>query len=169
MLRAVRILALSALMAVTLLSAQVAFAAPAQWETVDVTIHPEEGGGVLLVSGQLPESVTLPAQAELAVPAGGQLQWIGQILGGAASADPELQYTKRTVGSSDVYAFTLTKSRIAQIEVPLTAGQQFDGTTYSSAVGWTADRDVPSVRMNIRVPAGAQIATGTPGRGAARW
>lgn len=163
MLRFYRFFSFTIVVAATLFSAQVTLAVPAQWETVDVTIHPEGGGAVLLVSGQLPESVTLPAQAELAVPAGGELQWIGQILGGAASADPELQHTMRTVGDSDVYTFTLTKSRTAQIEVPVSSAQVFDGTTYTSRVGWTADQNVPSVRLSIRVPAAAQVATGTAG------
>ena len=102
------------MVAAAFFSAQSAFAAVAQWETVDVTVHPEQNGGVLLISGQLPGSVTLPAQAELAVPAGGELQWIGQILGGAASADPELQYAKRTVGGWSMFSPSPSPSHVSR-------------------------------------------------------
>ena len=94
------------------------FAAPATWERVDVTQHSEQGGGVLLVSGELPATASLPADAQLSVPAGSGLQWIGEILGGASADDPELKFTKTTVNGNDLYRFTLTKSRTAQIEVP---------------------------------------------------
>jgi hypothetical protein len=117
----------------------------------------------MLVSGELPATASLPAAGELSVPAGSQLQWIGEILGGASSEDPALQYTKTTVGGSDVYRFTLTKSRTAQIEVPIADDQPFDGTTYTSALAWTATSAVPEVRLNVRVPQAAQIATAQVG------
>ena len=110
------------------------FAAPTTWERVDVTQHSEQGGGVLLVSGELPATASLPADAQLSVPAGSGLQWIGEILGGASADDPELKFTKTTVKGNDLYRFTLTKSRTAQIEVPLTESMAFDGTTYTSFV-----------------------------------
>jgi hypothetical protein len=119
----------------------------------------------MLVSGDLPSTASLPAQAELSVPAGSELQWIGEILGGDPTADPALKYAKTTVGGSDIYRFTLTKSRTAQIEVPIAQAQEFDGTAYSSAIAWTATQDVPEVRLSLRVPQAAQIAT--PQAGAA--
>ena len=77
----------------------------------------------------------------------------------------ELKFTKTTVKGNDLYRFTLTKSRTAQIEVPLTESMAFDGTTYTSFVAWTAAQDVPEVRLNLRVPRAAVIAT--PQAGAA--
>jgi hypothetical protein len=139
------------------------FAAPAAWERVDVTRHSGNDGSLLLVSGELPASATLPVEAQLSVPAGLELQWIGEILGGPASEDPELKYTKNTVGGVDVYRFTLTKARTAQIEVPTPGGQAFDGSTYTTSLLWTAAQDVPEVRLNLRVPQAAQIATPVAG------
>jgi hypothetical protein len=92
-----------------------------------------------------------------------ELQWIGEVLGGPASEDPELKYTKTTANGVDIYRFTLTKSRTAQIEVPTPGGQAFDGSTYTSSLSWTAARDVPEVRLNLRVPQAAQIATPVAG------
>lgn len=147
----------------TVASASIAFAAPASWQEIDVSLRSENSGGVMLISGTLPDTVSLPAEAELAVPAGSQLQWIGQILGGAASADPELKYTKATANGLDVYRFTLTKSRIAQVEVPTSAGAAFDGSSYTSALKWSAPQAVPEVRMSVRVPQGAQVPQAIPG------
>ena len=148
---------LSVVFAVALFSASVASARPASWQQVDVTVLPDESGGMMLVSGELPESVKLPAEAELSVPAGSTLQWIGEILGGDPSADPELTYTKSTVDGSDVYLFKLTKSRTAQIEVPVQGAAAFDGTNYVSSIKWSATQDVPRVRLSMRVPENAQI------------
>ena len=141
--------------------ASVAFAAPAQWQGVDVVSHPEASGGVVTVIGTLPETVALPAQAQLSVPAGAQIQWIGEILGGDPANDVKLTPTKTTVGAADVYSFTLTKARTAQVEF-ITSGPAFDGTSYTSSVNWTATQDIPEVRLALRLPAGAQIASPTP-------
>lgn len=138
-----------------------AVAAPIPWRGVDVTLHAEQSGGVMLVSGTLPETVPLPAEAEFSVPTGSSIQWIGEILGGDPAADPNLTYTKTTADGADTYRFTLTKSRNAQIEV-LTDGTVFDGSLYTMSLAWTPSQDVPEVRLIVRVPAGAQVATSTP-------
>ena len=161
--RPLRIVLVAATFALAASLTTTIFAAPVAWERVDVTQHSEQGGGVLLVSGELPATASLPADAELSVPAGSELQWIGEILGGASANDPELKFTKTTVKGNDLYRFTLTKSRTAQIEVPLTESMAFDGTTYSSFIVWTATQDVPEVRLSLRVPQAAQITTSSAG------
>jgi len=152
-----------AILVSALLWAGSAMAAPAKWQRVDVTLHSEQSGGVMLVSGELPESAKLPAEAELSVPAGSSLQWVGQILGGDPAADPELTYTKSAVNGSDVYRFTLTKSRNAQIEIVTSDAAGFDGTKYTPALKWTATQAVPEVRLSVRIPQGAQIVQAAPG------
>ncbi|MHB1341026.1 MAG: cupredoxin domain-containing protein [Coriobacteriia bacterium] len=152
-----------AMLVSALLWAGSAMAAPAKWQRVDVTLHSEQSGGVMLVSGELPESVKLPAEAELSVPAGSSLQWVGQILGGDPSADPELTYTKSAVDGSDVYRFTLTKSRNAQLEIVTSDAAGFDGTNYMPALKWAATQAVPEVRLNVRIPQSAQIVQAAPG------
>ena len=160
--RSLRSMFVATAFALTALSAVVVQAAPTAWENVDVTLHTEQAGSTLMVSGDLPESVKLPAEAELAVPAGSEVQWIGEILGGPPAEDPALEYTKTTVGGVDVYRVTLTKSRTAQIEVPK-PGQLFDGSSYSSAFKWTSAQDIPQVTLRLRVPQGAKLATAAPG------
>ena len=143
--------------ALALISSTTVFAAPAGWQRVDVTLHSEQTGGTLLVSGELPKTTALPAQAELSVPAGSQLSWIGEILGGDPSADPALKYTKTAVKGVDVYRFTLTKARTAQIEIPTPKPLAYDGTTYTPFVSWVSSQDVPEVKLSVRMPQGAQV------------
>ncbi|MDO9108689.1 MAG: hypothetical protein Q7U89_06820, partial [Coriobacteriia bacterium] len=145
------------------LSATSAVAAPVTWASVDVTMLSEQSEGVLLLTAHLPETATLPAQAELSVPKGSQIQWIGEIMGGAPEGDLELQKTMTTTGELDTYSFTLTSSRIAQIEILASDMLSFDGTTYASSIRWVPGQDVPQVRMAIRVPQTASITAEEPG------
>lgn len=143
--------------AVMAFSASPARAASVEWKTVDVTLQTEQGQSMLLVSGELPADASLPYETELAVPAGTDLQWIGEILGGPAADDPTLEYTKSTAEGMDVYKFTLTKSRIAQVEGLVQGMSGFDGANYTSSLKWTAWQPVGEVRLNHRIPASAQI------------
>lgn len=134
-----------------------AVAAQSAWSFVDVTLQYLNGQSLLLVGGELPEGTPLPYEGELAVPAGSQLLWIGEILGGPTENDPQVQYVKRTEGNLDIYTFTLTQSRVAQAEVYLLGGNTFDGQTYTSALKWQAWQDLPEVRVAHQLPRGAQI------------
>lgn len=162
MLRSIRF-ALLALVAAAIALPAPALAAPSTWQTVDVTLQTEQQQSMLLVSGELPASAKLPAEAELAVPAGTELQWIGQILGGAASSDPELKYVKSTDQGMDLYRFTLTKSRTAQVEGVVQGMTVPDGANFTSAMKWTAWQALPEVRMSQRVPKASQILSAAPG------
>ena len=154
-----RIVRLSVFAVLVLLIASIAapaFAAPSAWKFVDVTLQ-YDNRSLLLVGGELPEEILLPYEAELAVPAGSMLLWIGEGLGGPLADDPELKYEKRTEGGFDIYRFTLTQSRVAQVEVALSGVNSFDGVTYTSSLAWTAWQDLPEVRIAHRIPRGAQI------------
>ena len=134
-----------------------AVASTVGWERVDVTLHNEQSGGVILVQGTLPDSVGLPAQIELWAPEGSVLQWAGEILGGPASQDPGREVSKSTEGGHDVYRFTLEQSRQAQIEIMTGGDVSADGLEYSSSLVWTPAQDVPLVRLIVRVPQTAQV------------
>lgn len=149
--------------AISIFTASIAVAAPAVWEKVNVTLHSEPAGGVLLVSGDLPSDASLPAQVELPVPTAGRLQWIGEILGGDSSSDLAVEYTKSLAGVSDVYRFTLAKARTAQVEILTGEAQSFDGSVYSPSLRWTSSQAVPEVRMSVRIPQGSRIVTPSAG------
>ena len=144
------------------LQASLALAAPTPWTSIDVTLHPDQMDGLLLVSGELPETTELPFEAELAVPAGLEILWIGEVLRGAVEDDPELEYTKTTRGEVDVYQFTLTESRIAQIEGVMPGMVTASGANFSADVKWTAWQDIPSVRISTRLPQGASVSQADP-------
>ncbi|HSK48807.1 MAG TPA: hypothetical protein VLA05_12545 [Coriobacteriia bacterium] len=157
--RASRILVLLLTIALTLVPVLSAHAAdkPQPWKAIDVVVHTEDGSNLLIVSGELPESAKLPATVELAIPAGSELQWAGEILGGEVSADPSVEYTVSTRDGSDIYTFTLTKARTGQIEVvrpdliiPSAAASQAS-LTYSPA------GDVGELRMKYRLPQTAKV------------
>ena len=140
-------------------SAGVAFAKPATWETVDLVVHDNQGKQLLMVAGQLASGTALPAEVQLAVPAGLEVQWAGEILGGDVANDPAVTYTIAKSGDSDVYSFKLTKSRTAQIELAIPGAVVPSGSRYAGTLKWTPSQDVPTVQMGFRIPQGAEIAT----------
>lgn len=163
MFRASRFMLLAVMSLVIFAQATVALAEPSGWKTIDVTLQSEQQQSMLLVSGELPPNAKLPQEAELAVPAGMQLQWVGEILGGDPSKDPELKYVKSTENGMDIYRFTLTKARIAQVEGTVPGAASFDGTNYITGLKWTAWQAVPEVRISQRIPQGSQVVQAAPG------
>jgi len=157
-----------AVVLVTMLSAvSVAFAATnttQQWDSVDVIAQDDPSESILLVSGVLPEDVKLPAQVELSLPAGAQLFWAGEVLGGSADQDPSVTPTKATRDGMDVYTFTLSKGRRGQLEATVPAAATFDGSAYNASLKWSSSTPVPTVRLSVRMPQGSSVTT--PAQGA---
>ncbi len=149
--------------AVLLGGASVALAKSVPWDSVDLVVHDDQGKQLMILAGQVPTETALPAQVEIAVPAGLQLQWAGEILGGDPAKDPAVQYKITKVGNSDVYTFTLNKSRTAQLELAIPGAVQLAGSKYSAAVQWTPSQDVRELKIGFRVPAGAKIETPVEG------
>jgi hypothetical protein len=134
-----------------------AFAAPATWQAIDVIAHDEGSAAVILVTGTLPNAVKLPAEVELAIPAGSKIQWAGEILGGDPAQDPAVEYKVATKGELDVYTFTLTKARIGQIEVLSSSIFSAGNGVTNSSLSWTNHVDVAAFSIYTRVPQSAQI------------
>lgn len=134
-----------------------ALAAPVPPAAIDISVHDEQSGTILLVAGQLPLDTKLPAQMELAVPRGAQLQWAGELLGGEASADPEAEYTKRTEGDNDIYTLTLRQAPQAQVEVIAPGLVTRTATGGRGQLEWTPIADVDSARISFRIPVSAKI------------
>lgn len=149
----------------TLIAPSAALAQSAQWSRVDVTLHSESDADIMLVAGIMPQTAKLPIAAEIPVPAGSEVRWMGQILGGDPASDPELEQSKATVGGVDVYKFVLTKSPAMQIEVVSAEKTLYDGKTYRPTLKWASTQAIPEVRLSVRVPEGAKIVQ--PAEGAA--
>jgi hypothetical protein len=144
-------------------SASIAVAKPAPWDSVDLVIHDDQGTQLMILAGQLATETALPAQVELAVPSGLQLQWAGEILGGDAANDPAVTPKVTKVGTNDVYSFTLTKSRTAQLELLTPGAVRVDGAKYAAAIAWTPSQDLRELKIGFRIPSGAQLATPVEG------
>jgi hypothetical protein len=162
----VRVSRYSAFIAALVLSLAIvgqAFAAESPWQSIDVISHNEGSQSILLVTGTLPEGTSLPAEVSLSVPQGAQIQWAGEILGGDPSADPEVQTQKSSVDGADVYAFTLTKAPMGQVEVIMPPAA-FDGqSTYTTSIEWVSNQDVPKVEVSARIPSGSTVTQAAEG------
>lgn len=154
---------LLAALAVMAVAAAPVYAAPSSFEAIDVVLHEDPAGSLLIVSGVLPEAATLPADVQLSVPAGSELQWAGEILGGPVEQDPSVQPAKETRGNADVYSFTMTKGRTAQLEVVPVAAVARNGDDVSVTLSWPAPADVAEVNIGVRIPQAAQITTTAEG------
>jgi hypothetical protein len=155
--RSSRIAIFATALALTLSVASPAMAIVARWERLDVTLNEEVNGDVMLVSGRLPQVVELPANVVLAAPKGSKLQWAGEILGGPVEKDPEVKTSVTTSGSVDLYAFTLTKSRIGMLE--LSVPKAYQPTAEGTAVGFSyrVPANTTQVIVNVRIPKDASI------------
>jgi len=135
-----------------------ALAAPvATWESVSLNVGSGADGSVLIVAGVLPDATKLPATVELAAPTGSTLQWAGEILGGDASADIEVATTKSQRDGQDIYTFTLTKSRNAQLEVTTQSPIAVNGDVYTVTFSQPAWTDVRSAGVAIQIPVSARL------------
>ncbi len=132
-------------------------AAPVPFESVDVTLHQEQGGAVLMISGKLPKGTKLPAEVQLAAPKGAEIQWAGEILGGNPSEDPSVEPKVTTKGDQDLYTFTLTKSLTGQVEVDGSSFVGFDGSQYAANLAWSAPANIPELTMSVRLPVSASV------------
>lgn len=162
--RSLTLVLLAALAAVSI-AVPAAIAAPVSpWESVSLNLSTDADTPLLIVSGKLPDSTALPATIELAAPAGAALQWAGEILGGDAAKDPKASPTKTRRGTQDIYIFTLTKSRIAQIEATVPSAITVAGDVYTvdfSQVAWSGASEAV---VAVQIPQAAQLSetpTGT--------
>ncbi|HET6350582.1 MAG TPA: hypothetical protein VFG89_00415 [Coriobacteriia bacterium] len=152
-----------AVLALSLVLPAAALAAPATFSSVEVAVHPEQTGAVMIVSGTLAEDVALPAEVELAVPAGARLQWAGEILGGSPDADPSVDYKVETRDGLDVYSFSMKSSRTAQLEILPSDLVTTTPTGMLADVTWTPSTDLPRVTVNYLLPQTASVLTPADG------
>jgi multisubunit Na+/H+ antiporter MnhC subunit len=115
------------------------------------------------VTGTLPAGAKLPAEVQFAVPAGGKLQWSGEILGGDPGADPSVTPQVTTADGTDIYTFTLTKANIGQLEIAGPAFFQAGAAGSAGTLAWTPLTDLKKLRLSVRVPKGGQVTTMSPG------
>jgi len=143
-----------ALLAAFLMAARPTLAAPADWDDVSVTLHGvgSSEGAILIVRGKLHSSVRLPTVAELPVPAGAKLNWVGEVRGSNPMSDTQASFDSRPAGECDLLSITTQHSRLVQAEMEPPAGWLVvdpDGTIV--AMKWTASKPVDHVRLSFEV------------------
>jgi hypothetical protein len=116
---------------------------------------------LLIVTAILDPAESLPASVTVPVPAGATLLWSGELLGGSPDADPFRQTTKTTVGTMDLYTFTVEESGLGQLEVSLGA-PTISGNRVSGAMTWTNPGDEVLVSASLVAEAGATDVKTTP-------
>lgn len=136
------------------IAAQPAWGAPSVWDDISVTLHGlgSPTGPVLIVRGTLDSSVSLPTVAELPVPCGVKLSWVGEVRGGNPMNDPVASFEARSAKDCDVLGIDTQHSRTVQAEMEppdgwLTVGPE--GTLVT--MEWTALKPVDHVRLAFKV------------------
>ncbi|MDR1775532.1 MAG: hypothetical protein LBS17_03665 [Actinomycetes bacterium] len=130
------------------------------FEQMMVNVINNSGQKVAIVGGFLSEQAPLPAQVEVAVPAGAAVFWVGEVGGSESQSDDvELPQNKRTEGDFDIYSATMTNSRSIQVEYTL-PDDPFVNTgdnTYTGTLSYTPIRDVTMLFLAAEVPTNATV------------
>lgn len=121
-------------------------------------------GGMTMISATLPEEATLPARVQLTVPAGVELLWTGEVLGGPIADNPPIEVNRATLdGRFDMITATLTRSRTLQVEFEGAGVTASSPTSVAAGVTWRTSGQIPTLRMGIVVPPGSTLTTGPAG------
>ena len=122
---------------------------------LELQAWPENGSLVVVVALTAPPTVALPVTVRIPVPAGAQVQWTGEVLGGDPNLDPSRVYKIKTSPVGGRYAeFTLETTRAAQMDSVLPV-LKTTGSDMSAAFDWIQSVSSPSMTFSVRVPTGA--------------
>jgi hypothetical protein len=163
--RPIRLAAAAVLLSLLIVASPVAaFAAAGVPQSVDLTlIGAGQVSGILLVTGKLAPNVPLPAKLDLGVPPGVKIGWVGEILGGPSSKDPNDKYSVTPGSSYDLVSFTLTRGRTGQAEAGQLTGFTTNGNATDAKFSWVAPYALSTVNLSIQFPGPAKVTGGTPG------
>jgi hypothetical protein len=115
----------------------------------------EADGALMIVSALVDPQESLPASVTVPVPAGAQVLWAGEILGGDPAADPARTVTVERVGDMDLYTLTLEQTYTAQLEIRLPK-PDVSSSRVKAAVTWTNPGDEVLLNAAIVVEAAAK-------------
>jgi len=128
-------------------------------EAITFFLRRLESTYVASVKGYLDPEIELPVTAEIAVPAGSEIIWIGEPSGGSIVHDRDFEdaHTVRTEGQLDIYTVTLIEYPNVQIEYSLfemPVAPLGDGT-YRVVMEYTPLTDLVALRMITNLPPGS--------------
>lgn len=130
---------------------------------LEVQIWPggEVGYTVFIVTGHIPEDVTLPATVRLPVFEGAEVVWSGEILGGPVADDPERAATRVEGTGGPALEITAETTRTVQYEAIGAPLSVLDNMT-TSVFEWVQTVETGDVTFSVRVPASAGTVTIDP-------
>lgn len=142
----------------------VASAAPVTLEEVNVSLDTTLENfpdGLMFVTAILPEETPLPAEVEVMIPAGREIFWAGEVLGGAPEFNPRVQYRRIPYSNNfETVSTTLTQSRTLQLEIASRGKMTRQDEVTEALIEWQAPNEIPIVRLGIVIPAGSAMTTG---------
>lgn len=115
----------------------------------------EAEGALVIVSALVDPQESLPASVTVPVPAGAQLLWAGEVIGGDPAADPSRTVTVERVGDMDLYTLTLEQAYTAQLEIRLPK-PEVSSSRVKAGLTWTNPGDEVLVNAAIVVESGAK-------------
>ena len=122
-------------------------------DELHISLWPEyDDNQVLFLEGvRFPDNMPLPIEVKMAVPKGMTVIWVGELLGGEAAQDIEATHKTNPKDGYDEVVFTLTKSRIGQLEAQW-AGLKIDGKAREINLEWVQRYEAKLVTFDFRVP-----------------
>jgi hypothetical protein len=114
------------------------------------------------VDGILPQTATLPAKVQLALPKGAKVSWMGEMdttTGGEQQVTPTTPTTK---GDQDIYTVTMTKYHMIRAEFPSTDPFKESTTSTGTAVmqaelSYTPPSDLMFLYLGAEAPANLPV------------
>ncbi len=107
-----------------------------------------------------PDSTPLPIEVKLAIPKGAQVTWAGELMADA-SQDIETTPKVNRFDDYDEVAFTLTKSRMGQVEAKW-AGLKVEGENRALNFEWIQRYEAKETQIKFKVPTGSTDVKVTP-------
>ena len=133
----------------------------AEIEELLYKIFRSPGGYAALIGGRLPTDTELPVTFEIAIPAGSEILWFGEISGGPREDDRSFPqpYTLRTEGDFDIYA-AITYEHVIQIEYLLEDDpfEALGNGEHRYFLSYTPLHDAEVMRMAAYLPKDSDVA-----------
>ncbi len=127
-------------------------AAPQAGGTVDLQSWTENGQLVVVTSLSLLDTVKLPTVVRIPLATGATVQWAGEVLGGAVSADPQRSYKiKKSPVGGEYAEFSVSETRTAQIDC-VVPGLSVAGDAVTGSFEWVQSAASPFTSFSVRTP-----------------
>lgn len=152
--RTLGLLAIAAICVFALASPAVAASKITPFDTINAGVIGSGVESVMIVTGTLPKTVTLPATIDIAVPKGATVGWFGEIDDTGKGGDFEIKHTPRTEGEYDIYTATVTKYKTVQAEV--STGVAYAGNDGIARFAYAPATDTATLVLGVEIPATAK-------------